>query len=203
MTTRLLEIEAASDRLRSTMPVSGSTKPPPSEVTRPENCGADAVPVTAMSTLSAPCSAAPRAASWRLPSDSGTAPVTRRLSGAPAAVPTVPVTWTRKPVRAGDAARQRARRRPASVPSAVTASGAEPGIARGGDRCALPVADRSAPPARRRVPVTVDGAGDRALRAEIGREAVGERRGNGVELGGEVERRAGAAGDASRCRRRR
>ena len=41
MTSRLLETEAASDRSGSTMPVSGSMKPPPSEVTRPENCGAD------------------------------------------------------------------------------------------------------------------------------------------------------------------
>ena len=69
MTSRLLAIEAASERSRSTMPVSGSMKPPPSEVTRPANCGAVAGPVIAMSTLSAPRSTAPREASRGLPSD--------------------------------------------------------------------------------------------------------------------------------------
>ena len=127
MTSRLLAIEAASERSRSTMPVSGSMKPPPSEVTRPANCGAVAGPVIAMSTLSAPRSTAPREASRGLPSDSGTPPCTLRLSGAPAAVPTVPVTWSESasaPVMRLVSVSTRLAR----LPSAVMASGPSPAL---------------------------------------------------------------------------
>ena len=193
-TTRSPESVAASARLRSTMPVSGSTKPPPCEVTRPENCGADAVPATAMSRSSAPCSAAPREASWLLPSEAAPPPVTRRSSGAPGAVPTVPATSTSRPA----APVMRLVRLTTSFGElALRGDGerAEPGVARRRDRGAGEREIEASRSGAGGVPVRGDRAGDRAFRAESGRKAVRQRRRHGVERRGKIERRAGVPGE--------